>query len=249
MTTYTTLTAKNVGESLSSLKNPNRRDTQQTDYYGVMYRTGGLYQSIDQILGSPRLLSSTETKLGDIVYLDLNGDGKLDSEDQRRTGMPTSPHFTYAVDFSLGYKGFTLSGLFYGTGKRSMMMGINNRKATAQYILNTYQLDYWREDNRNAAFPRISNTGERNGSNNTMSSEFYLKNAAFLRLKNLSLDYDFKYSLLKNASWLTTCRVNLTAANLFTISGITKYFDPETTNTNGGYPVSRIYSLGLTLGF
>lgn len=77
----------------------------------------------------------------------------------------------------------------------------------------------------------------------------YLRNAAFLRLKNLSLTYDFKHKLLKSAKWLSTCQVSLTGSNLFTISGVSDYWDPETTNTNGGYPTSRIYSLGVTLGF
>lgn len=76
-----------------------------------------------------------------------------------------------------------------------------------------------------------------------------LGNAAFLRLKNLSLTYDFKHKLLKSAKWLSTCQVSLTGSNLFTISGVSDYWDPETTNTNGGYPTSRIYSLGVTLGF
>ena len=70
-----------------------------------------------------------------------------------------------------------------------------------------------------------------------------------LRLKNLSLAYDFKYKLLKNANWLSMCKVNVTRANLFTISGVSDYFDPETTSTNGGYPVQRVYSVGVTVGF
>lgn len=59
-----------------------------------------------------------DTRLGDIAYTDVNGDGKIDGEDQVRIGMPTSPHFTFGVDFSFNYEGFTLSGLIYGTGKR-----------------------------------------------------------------------------------------------------------------------------------
>ena len=142
----------------------------------------GLYQSIEQVLGVPRRPESTETKLGDIVYQDINGDGKINSED-------------------------------------------------------------------NATFPRISMVAGVNGENNRIESTFYLRNAAFLRLKNLSLTYDFKHKLLKSAKWLSTCQVSLTGSNLFTISGVSDYWDPETTNTNGGYPTSRIYSLGVTLGF
>lgn len=130
-----------------------------------------------------------------------------------------------------------------------MMFGVNARKAQGEYVKNKFQLDYWREDNRNATFPRISMVAGVNGENNRIESTFYLRNAAFLRLKNLSLTYDFKHKLLKSAKWLSTCQVSLTGSNLFTISGVSDYWDPETTNTNGGYPTSRIYSLGVTLGF
>lgn len=98
-----------------------------------------------------------------------------------------------------------------------MMFGVNARKAQGEYVKNKFQLDYWREDNRNATFPRISMVAGVNGENNRIESTFYLRNAAFLRLKNLSLTYDFKHKLLKSAKWLSTCQVSLTGSNLFTI--------------------------------
>lgn len=249
MISYRNLWVTNRGEGLSQLKNPYQRNTHQSDYMGLYLLDNGLYQSIEQVLGIPRRPESTETKLGDIAYQDVNGDGKINGEDKVRYGMPTDPHFTYGVDFMFSYKGFTLSGLFYGTGKRHMMFGGNARKAEAQYVKNDFQLDYWREDNRDATFPRVSMAAGVNGENNRIESTFYLRNAAFLRLKNLSLAYDFKHKLLKDVKWLSTCQVNVTGSNLFTISGVSDYWDPETTDTNGGYPTSRIYSLGVTLGF
>lgn len=249
MTYYNNLYVKNQGEALSDLKNPYKRSTHQTDYYGIMYMDNGLYQTPEQVLGVPRRLQSSATKLGDIAYEDINGDGKIDGEDQVRWGMPSAPHFTYGFDFVLGYKGFTLSGLLYGTGKRNMEFGVTTKKNEAIWVLNDYQLDYWREDNRDATFPRISLEALPNGSNNQAASTFWVKNASFLRLKNLTLEYDFKYKLLRNVKWLSTCRANITGANLFTISNVMDYFDPETTSTNGGYPVQRVYSLGVTIGF
>lgn len=248
MTYYNNLYVKNQGEDLSTLKNPYKRDTHQTDYYKVILLDNGLYQNQEQILGMPRRLSSSETKLGDIAYQDINGDGKIDAEDQVRYGMPTSPHFTYGVDFVFSYKGFSLSGLLYGTGKRYMEFGSNTKKDESVHVKNEFQLDYWREDNRDALFPRRSLSSNVNGGNNQESSSFWVKNASFLRLKNLSLGYDFKYKLLKNVNWISMCKLNLTGTNLFTISGVSDYFDPETT-TIGGYPVQRVYSLGATVGF
>lgn len=249
MTYYNNLYVKNQGEALSTTMNPWKRGTHQTDYYGVVYLDNGLYQTPEQVIGYPRRLVSTETKLGDIAYQDVNGDGKIDGEDQVRYGMPTAPHFTYGVDFMLSYKGFTLSGLFYGTGKRYMEFFTDVKKGESIHIVNQYQLDYWREDNRDAMFPRISLNAKVNGSNNEESSTFWIKNASFLRLKNLTLEYDFKYKLLKNVKWLNMCKVNITGTNLFTISGVKEYWDPESASTSGGYPVQRVYSLGVTVGF
>ena len=164
--------------------------------------------------------------------------------------MPTMPHFTYGIDFSLNYEGFTLSGLFYGTGKRFMTLGDRYQKGEGKYLYYANQLNYWREDNTGADFPRISMTSGVNGNNNQQGSTYWMRNASYFRLKNLQLSYDFKYKLLRKCSWLQMCRVNLAGSNLFTISGISKFFDPETASTSGdGYPVQRVYSVGLTIGF
>lgn len=249
MTYYNNLYVKNPGEAESTTKNPWKRGIHQTDYYSIALIDNGLYQNVEQILGTPRRLASTETRLGDIAYQDINGDGKIDAEDQVRYGMPSAPHFTYGIDFLFSYKGFTLSGLFYGTGKRHMEFGISGKKCEAFHLRDKYQLDYWREDNIDATFPRLASYASANGSNNQAYSSFWIRNASYLRLKNLTLEYDFKYKLLKNIKWLSACKVNLTGTNLFTISDVSDYWDPETASTQGGYPVQRVYSLGVTVGF
>lgn len=250
MTYFNNLWKVKADEDMNSLMNPYKRQTNQTDYYGTGYIDTGLYQTVNDIINSPRRLASSSTKLGDVGYQDINGDGKLDGEDQIRIGMPTMPHFTYGVDFSLNYQGFTLSGLLYGTGKRYMTLGDRYQKGESKYLYYQNQLDYWREDNTDALFPRISATSKVNGGNNQAGSTFWMRNAAFLRLKNLSLSYDFKYALLKKCTWLQMCRVNLAGSNLFTISGVNDFFDPEASSTSGdGYPVQRVYSVGLTIGF
>ncbi|WP_291591664.1 SusC/RagA family TonB-linked outer membrane protein [Bacteroides sp.] len=250
MTYFNTLWKVKADEGMTSLMNPYKRQTNQTDYYGLGLLDTGLYQNIEDILNSPRRTGSTQTKLGDIGYQDVNGDGKIDGEDQVRLGMPTMPHFTYGIDFSLNYEGFTLSGLFYGTGKRFMTLGDRYQKGEGKYLYYANQLNYWREDNTGADFPRISMTSGVNGNNNQQGSTYWMRNAAYFRLKNLQLSYDFKYKLLRKCSWLQMCRVNLAGSNLFTISGISKFFDPETASTSGdGYPVQRVYSVGLTIGF
>lgn len=250
MTYFNSLWKVKADEALSDLMNPYKRQTHHADYYGLGYIDTGLYQNKEDILNSPRRLGSTQTKLGDIGYMDVNGDGKIDGEDQVRVGKPTMPHFTYALDFSFGYEGFTLSGLFYGTGERYMTLGDRYQKGEGKYLYYKNQLNYWRPDNTDADFPRLSISSGVNGSNNQAGSTFWMRNAAYFRLKNLQLSYDFKYKYLKRCDWLQMCRVNLSGSNLFTISSIGKFFDPETANTSGdGYPVQRVYSIGVTIGF
>lgn len=249
-TYYNNLWVKKADEPLNELMNPWKRETHQTDYFGRGYKDNGFYQTPEQVVNAPRRPQSSETKLGDISYQDINGDGKIDEEDQVRMGMPKDPHFTYGINFGIGYKGFGLSGVFYGTGTRYLELGETFKKGEASWLKNTIQLDYWREDNRNAIFPRMSTTARANGDNNLVKSSFWMKNAAFFRLKNLQVDYDFKYKLLKNADWLNICRISLSGTNLFTISKINKFFDPETGSTDGyAYPVQRVFSVGLTVGF
>ena len=63
-------------EDLATLKNPYTRQTHEKDYFYSMYLSDGLFQNKEQILNSPRPLPSTETSMGDIKYIDANGDGK-----------------------------------------------------------------------------------------------------------------------------------------------------------------------------
>ena len=249
-TYFNSLWKRKADESLSSLMDPYKRITNQKNFFGNRYLDEGIYQSPDQILNSPRRPQSTETKLGDIGYRDINGDGKIDGEDQVRVGKSTMPHLTFGFDFSVGYKGFNLSGLFYGTGKRNMEFSTIYKYGESNQIRYPQQLDYWTEDNTNSRFPRISSMANVNGSNNQAGSTFWMMNAQFFRLKNLQLSYDFKYNLLKNETWINKLSVSLRGTNLFTVSDVKKYFDPETASVDGaGYPVQRTYSIGLTLGF
>lgn len=249
MTYFSNFWSKKADEALTNIMNPWIRQTQQTDYYKIGYIAEGLYQTQEQIENAPRKPQSSEIKLGDIRYKDLNNDGKIDGNDLTRIGYSTMPHFTYGVDLNVGYKGFAVSALFYGTGNRTLEFGTHYKKGESAYILDQAQMNYWNPNNTDARFPRVSTVANVNGGNNQEASTFWLIDAKFLRLKNLQLSYDFKYKLLKSSKWLSTCRLHVTGTNLFTLSDTMDYFDPETASTRGGYPVQRVYTLGLTVGF
>ncbi|AWW32868.1 SusC/RagA family TonB-linked outer membrane protein [Echinicola strongylocentroti] len=244
-------------ENEAQLKNPYIRETHRTDYWGggPVYITDGLYQTEEDILNNPRLLSSTATQQGDMKYADANGDGKVDVQDKRTVGLPSLPHGTYGVNFSLKYKGWSMSGLFQGTGDRYLAFD-NFMIVEAKRRTYEFQQDYWTPDNPNALFPRVSHLEQINGGNNsndTYPSDFYLKNAKYFRLRNLQIGYDLKHSLLDGADWISNCRVFVNGTNLFTVSPVMDYFDPEQAETgNGvqsyGYPVQRTFAIGVNVG-
>lgn len=250
LNSYDELWEKKEDESLTNLMDPNKRETHTKNFYGSAYKTNGLYQNIDEILNNPRRETANELKPGDLFFADLNGDGKIDGEDFQRIGKPTFPSFIYGLDFSLGYKNFFMNGLLQGTGKRYMQLQEFMRGSNTEYITYDFHKDFWTEDNPNAAFPRLSTYQNLNaGQNYTVSADFWYHNASYLRLKTLQVGYDFK-DYLKNFKRISSVRLSLAGTNLFTISNVKKYFDPELTSESGyGYPVQRTYSVNLNITF
>ncbi len=261
---YTQMWARLDTEDIATLKNPYTRETQQTDYFSIAYITDGLYRTPYDVINSPRPLTSVASTVGEINYVDTNGDGKIDSNDMRRAGNSLHPHLTYGIDFSVSYRGFTLSGLFSGAGRRSVNIGNTYRDTDVTSAVNLRRLENtWSPHNPDGEFPRLFSTSGYNGSHEIgFASDITLKNGSYLRLKNLVLSYDLKHSLLKDCRWLSSLRLSLIGTNLFTISGIYKYIDPETLmlenigvggasrdGSGASYPVSRTFSLGLNIGF
>jgi len=235
-------------EDSLTLKNPYTRQTHETDYWGNVYLSDGLYQGEDDILNTPRRLASTQTQGGDIRYVDTNGDGKIDDQDKRRLGLPTFPHANYGIDFSLNYKSWSMGALIQGTGDRYIALGNEYTIGEGKEQLLKIQQNYWSPENPNAEFPRVTHTSGVNGGNNKEASDFWVRNAKYIRLKSLRVTYDLKSSVLKNQSFISSCKVILSGTNLLTISQVMDYFDPETDSyTNSGYPVQKVYSIGLNV--
>jgi hypothetical protein len=242
-TAYQSLWEK-YNEDSVTLSNPYTRTTQvNLNYLTTSYSSNGLYQSWDQVLNSPRRLTSTSLALGDVSYADTNGDGKIDAQDFRRQGTSSSPRFVYGVNFGLNYKGFALDGLIQGTGSRDLYVG-SYLQGRGTYVAE-YQMDYWKPTNTGASEPRPTDTGINSG-NNFTSSSYWIVNATCVRLKTLTLSYDLKSTLLKHVNAFKEFSLHVSGTNLLTISPCTKYFDPETGSTsNFAFPVVRTISFGL----
>jgi TonB-linked SusC/RagA family outer membrane protein len=211
------------------------------------YVADGLYSESDFIKDAngeyilkPELPSSSYDVLpGDIKYKDLNGDGKIDGNDQGLIGNPTNPEIVYGFGASATYKGLDVSIFFQGVGNTSLMMS-DIHPFGAQYTA-LYQFiadDYWSESNPNpnAAYPRLVQGVSDH--NNFKSSTYWLRNGAFMRLKNVEIGYTYKFA-----------RIYLSGQNLLTFSKF-KNWDPEIGGGRGlSYPPLRIYSLGFQFTF
>lgn len=253
MTYYDTRWNIHPTESETALKNPYKRTTQAGNFYGALYKNLGYYTDYKDVLNSPQRDNSAYLMAGDLKYYDFNGDGKIDADDQYNMGKGGSPQANFGVNFDLGYKGWSLNMLWQGASNYNLyvneiLMGGNSNYLPVIY---EFQTDIWAPDNRDALYPRQHYSGGANGSNNFVGSDFWLVDARYLRLKNLSLGYDLKHSVLKNVSWLSQCNLSLAGYNLLTFSPAKKWgFDPESGRSDGyTYPISRVYTFSLRIGF
>jgi len=210
-------------------------------------------------------------KAGDIMYADINGDGKFDwgswtltdHGDAKVIGN-NAPQFPVALDLNASWKGFDFRAFFQGILKRDYFMGSywfwgttgGGVWFTSAF---TQQLNYFRDDpndplgvNLNSYYPRPLYDNK-----NEACQTRYLLNAAYLRLKNIQLGYTLPPSLTKKAG-IQKLRLYLSGENLLTFTKMPKIFDPETldgyygngafTETNG-YPLSKVFACGLSITF
>lgn len=254
-TKFDELWASDPREGLELKKNPYKRTVQQKGYAGVYLKNEGFFNTVDEIYNSPVPSNATHLSAGDLKYYDFNGDGIIDDSDQTRLGKNSFPRANYGININLSYKGFSFSTLFQGAtrfdkylGAEIALGGIQNG-SIPRY---GFQTDYWTPDNRDARYPRIVSSTTINNANNTgNSSDFWLINCAYLRMKDIRVSYDFKKIVLKNVAWLNKVVVGVSGQNLFTISEATKYgLDPENASTNRyDYPNERVFAVNFSLGF
>lgn len=199
----------------------------------------GLFKDEEDVANSPEQTFSPNLKPGDIKYKDLNGDNKIDGNDMMEIGDPTVPQIVYGFGGSFQYKNFDFSIFFQGVAKTSLMMqNIHPFTSDQTTLLDFIAQDYWTEanPNPNAEYPRlISNLDSHN---NFEPSTYWLRNGAFMRLKNMEIGYTYKMA-----------RLFLSGQNLLTFSPF-KHWDPELGGGKGlTYPNLRVATIGLQLTF
>lgn len=217
----------------------------------------GLFQSEEDIANSPTMVGK-EIRVGDIKYVDRNGDGKI-SYDQDRGYVGTSvyPKFTAGLSFDLSWKGLDLNFLLQGaTGSTIALTGVydggimDNTSLTKPFYHGGNSPRYlvensWTPENTGAWFPRLS---LESNSNNAHSSTRWYRPGDYLRLKTAQLGYTLPMKWTGRIG-IQKLRIYVEGSNLFTISHVGKYnIDPELPAVNNGYyPQQRIMSVGLNI--
>lgn len=243
----------NPNESETSLKNPYKRSTQVGAYTGNYYKNLGYYTDYEDVLNSPKRNGSSNIMAGDLKFWDFNGDGKIDGDDQYRQGSGTSPNANYGINADVRWRGFNLSMLWQGATNYNIYVDGILQGGNSNYlpVIYEYQTDIWAPDNTGSLYPRQHVSAGMTGSNNFVGTNFWLVDAKYIRLKNLTVGYDFKHKLLKTTNWLSKCYLSVTGYNLLTFSPAKKWgFDPESgAGTGYTYPVARIWTVSLNIGF
>ncbi len=210
------------------------------------WKTDGIYQAND-----PNIPAGFQP--GDVKIVDLNGDGKIDMNDETIIGNP-NPKFTYGFNFDLTYKRFSLNVQANGTYGNQVANGIAINYYTAtgdqRNINPAAYYGAWRPNNPSNTFPRLLYQGN---SNVPAITDRIIENGSFLRITNLTLGYDVP---VKNV--IQKLHVYASAQNLWTITGYSGA-DPEITsflyrgNIQGvdwnGFPNTRTFILGLNISF
>ena len=197
----------------------------------------------------------SDLKNGDCVYVDLNNDGKIDSNDMsRQFGFTDDPEYMAGLNMGFSWKGFDVSMQWTAAWNVSRSISsvfrqpFTDRTNSDQGGLLEYMLDHtWTPENPNpnAEYPRATFI---NDTNNYAESTLWEKDAKYLRLKNLQIAYNFNLPFMKKLK-LNTMQLALSGYNLLTF---TPYFwsDPESKASNSpSYPLTKTYSLSLKLGF
>lgn len=194
---------------------------------------------------------NTELKYGDCVYVDLNGDGIVDQNDQKPLGFTSTPEITYSLNFNFNWKHLDFSMLWIGADNVSRTLngyfrdqfGSTNTSALTQWVAD----NSWTEDNTNAILPRISFT---NRVHNNRDSQAWVIDSKFVRLKNVEIGYTFNRT--KDSQFFNYIRVYLSGQNLLTFSDF-KGNDPEAPGSGLDYgvryPMTSIFNIGAQLNF
>ena len=219
----------------------------------------GLIKDYDDIRNSPvQDFDGYKVMPGDIKYKDVNGDGKIDGNDQVAIGATTKPNLIYGFGIAANWKGLDVNLHFQGAGKSTYFIdgstvhmfklgdgwgNVLSEMANSNRWISADISGDPATENPNAEYPRLSYGPN---SNNYQQSTYWLRNGSYLRLKTVEVGYTLPTQLV-NKVHFNTVRIFFVGTNLLTWSAF-KLWDPEMGSTDGKrYPLSKNLSLGISV--
>lgn len=215
--------------------------------YFFGFKTDGLFQSQADVA---KHASQPGAQAGDIRFVDINGDGKIDGDDRTDIGNPF-PEFTIGWNLSLEYKGFDFNSFVYASVGNEVYRAYERNLAMTNKFRSVLGRWTGSGSTSDATNPRYTFI---DANNNTRVSDRYVEDGSFIKIKNLQLGYNFSSAALRKAN-ISKLRIYAQARNAFTF---TKYtgFDPEISGgifdtgiDRGAYPQARSFAIGLDLKF
>lgn len=218
-------------------------------FYG--YKTDGVFQNTTEVnayTNKDGALIQPNAVAGDVRFVDVNGDGIIDAGDRTDIGKGM-PDWTYGFNFNVSWKNFDLSMMWQGTIGNDVFDATRRTDITSSNMP-SWILNRWTGEGTSNKYPRYVQ-----GDNvNWQSSDLYIYDGSYLRLKNMQLGYTLPGNLTRKY-FVSSLRLFVAAENLLTI---TKYhgFDPEISSggtslgvDRGVYPQARVFTVGVNLAF
>ena len=215
--------------------------------------SNGIWHEQDRETLALEAVPSEYTTPGDFIFMDLNGDNKIDENDKTYIGNP-HPDYMYSLNMAFRFEGFELTLFFQGVHgndifnvQRYDFYGYHGSNNAVQGLI---EKSYTTE-NQDAPYPRLTNTTDYN--HNYRISDFYIEDGSYLRLRNLQFAYTFPKKVTDKLR-LGSLKVYIGGYNLITITGYSG-FDPELGNESntfmgidrGAYPQARTYVAGIIM--
>jgi TonB-linked SusC/RagA family outer membrane protein len=235
------------------------------NYFG--YHVIGQFKTEAEILSSPVEDGNGNRSVlpGDLKYEDYNHDGIIDDNDVRNVGRnSTTPEVNFGFTLAASWKGFDMNALFQGATNFTVSylgtIALDGPLAWGRNGLSVFMDRWHHQDLFDPTSPWIPgkypSTRTKGGTNaadswNYMPSDFWLKNATYLRLKSVELGYTLPAGMIGKSGFIKSLRIYVNGFDLITWSGLNDLIDPEHTNASYGnnYPITKNYNLGVNLTF
>ena len=217
-------------------------------FYG--YETLGIYRTDDEYKNSGVTGVNPNVGAGDLIYKDQNGDGKIDGNDRVYLGSP-DPKYIFGLTANMSYKNFDINMFWQGAADvQGYLWGEAIGSITgSDKPTNIYDDRFHITNNPNGSMPRALTTWSQNSPSGT-PSDFWLQNASYVRLKNITFGYNIPQNALSRIG-LKGAKIYYSGQNLLTFTGFAKGFDPEAPAGSRGnyYPQVKTNTFGLNINF